>query len=272
MISFPNCKINLGLNIIRKRDDGYHDIESVFYPLPLTDCIEIIKSTDFHFSATGLTVNGTLEENLCVRAYRLLQRDFPELPAVTMHLHKVIPMGAGLGGGSANGAFMLKLLNEKFHLKLSTEKLLDYSLRLGSDCPFFIVNKPVIATGRGEIMQAISLDLSAYSFLLVNPGIHINTGWAFSAAYAKAPAEANKSIRDIISQPVESWKNELVNDFEVPVCAHHPSLQSIKENLYNAGAVYASMSGSGSCFFGIFPKNKIPASFPVPSEYSVFRF
>ena len=173
MISFPNCKINLGLNILLKRSDGYHDLETVFYPLPLKDVIEVIKSPEaaagIQFSTTGLPVNGSMEDNLCIRAWRLLQKDFPDLPPVRMHLHKVVPMGAGLGGGSANAAFMLKLLNEKFHLQISTEKLLDYSLQLGSDCPFFIINKSAIGTGRGELLQTIALDLSAYAFVLVNP-------------------------------------------------------------------------------------------------------
>ncbi len=257
MISFPNCKINLGLTIVRKRVDGFHDIESVFYPLPLTDVIEVIKGNEFQFTSTGLPVNGTQEDNLCIRAYRLLQNDFPDLPAVHMHLHKVVPMGAGLGGGSANAAFTLKLLNEKFHLKLSIEKLLDYSLRLGSDCPFFIVNKPAFATGRGELLQTIKLDLSAYSILLVNPGVHINTAWAFSQLGAPI---ARKRLMEVIQQPIDTWKNELVNDFEDPVCNHHPALRTVKENLYDAGAIYAAMSGSGSCFYGIFPKNKWPQS------------
>ena len=273
MISFPNCKINLGLNILLKRSDGYHDLETVFYPLPLKDVIEVIKSAeaaaDIQFSATGHPVNGSLEDNLCIRAYRLLQKDFPDLPPVKMHLHKVVPMGAGLGGGSANAAFMLKLLNEKFHLKISTEKLLDYSLQLGSDCPFFIINKPAIGTGRGELLQTISLDLSEYSFLLVDPNIHIKTAWAF--AQLGQPIE-RKSIKEVIQQPVATWQKDLVNDFEEPVCVHHPELRVIKENLYAAGALYASMTGSGSCFYGLFPKNKIPDSFTVSSSHSVFRF
>lgn len=268
MIAFPNCKINLGLNIIRKRADGFHDIESVFYPLPLNDVIEVIKSTEFNFTATGLPVNGNTEDNLCLRAYRLLQQDFPDLPPVLMHLHKVIPMGAGLGGGSANAAFMLKLLNDKFHLKLSTEKLLDYSLRLGSDCPFFIVNKPALARGRGELLQTINLGLSDYSILLVDPKIHINTAWAF--AQLGEPI-SRKPLMEVISQPVENWKNELVNDFEIPVIKHHPALGEIKNRLYEAGAIYAAMSGSGSCFFGIFPKNKLPLTIGGPANFDYLR-
>jgi 4-diphosphocytidyl-2-C-methyl-D-erythritol kinase len=272
VISFPNCKINLGLHILRKRDDGFHDLETVFYPLPLTDAIEVIRSAEgasnIRFSSSGLPVQGPLEENLCIRAYRLLQKDFPDLPPVDMHLHKKIPMGAGLGGGSANAMFMLKLLNQKCHLALSQEKLLDYSLHLGSDCPFFIVNQPAVGTGRGEFLQPISLDLSAYSFLLVDPGIHINTAWAFSqlgTPVKKMP------IENVIQQPIDTWKKDLHNDFEEPVCTHHPSLRTIKEKLYAAGALYASMTGSGSCFYGIFKKNNLPSHLALPESYTVYR-
>ena len=268
MIAFPNCKINLGLNIIRKRDDGYHDLESVFFPLPLTDVIEVIKDPELQFTATGLPVNGTVEENLCLRAYRLLQKDFPDLPAAKIHLHKLIPMGAGLGGGSANGAFMLKLLDQKFHLQLRPEQLLDYALQLGSDCPFFVINEPAIATGRGELLKTISLDLSAYTFLLVHPGIHINTAWAFSqlGTYVQ-----KKPIQEIIEQPIHTWKNELVNDFEDPVFRHHPGLRGIKEELYESGAIYASMSGSGSSFYGIF-SNKIQPDIPGLAPTAGFHY
>ncbi|MBO9566214.1 MAG: 4-(cytidine 5'-diphospho)-2-C-methyl-D-erythritol kinase [Niastella sp.] len=268
MIVFPNCKINLGLHITRKRPDGYHDLETVFYPLPLRDAIEVITSPvsaqgfplhqgaeDVELFLSGLPVQGTTADNLCVKAWHLLKKDFPQLPPIQLHLHKAIPMGAGLGGGSADAAFTLQLLNNKFRLGLTTEQLLDYSLQLGSDCPFFIINKPCIATGRGELMQAIPLDLSAWSFLLVYPAVHINTGWAFSQI---TPAPPLQPLSEIIRQPVETWKNTLINDFEAPVCQHHPALQNIKETLYTAGAAYASMTGSGSCFYGIFPKGKVP--------------
>jgi 4-diphosphocytidyl-2-C-methyl-D-erythritol kinase len=268
VILFPNCKINLGLHVIRKRDDGYHDLETVFYSLPLHDALEIVRSeagnVDFHVS--GLVVNGKPEDNLCIKAYGLIKKDFPQLPAIQMHLHKAIPMGAGLGGGSSDGAFTLQLLNEKFQLNISQEQLLDYALRLGSDCPFFIINKPCIATGRGELMQPVSLDLSLYSFLLVHPGIHISTGWAFSQL---TPATPPQSLAIVIQQPVTTWSSSLKNDFETPVLQHHPELKAIKEKLYQAGALYASMSGSGSCFYGIFPKGNIPA-ITWPDGYKVF--
>jgi 4-diphosphocytidyl-2-C-methyl-D-erythritol kinase len=268
LIVFPNCKINLGLHIVRKREDGYHDLETIFYPLSLRDALEIVRretadvkrQTEEQFEAfaihmSGLPVQGKPDDNLCVKAYNLLKKDFPQLNTVDIYLHKAIPMGAGLGGGSADGAFTLQLLNEKFQLNITREKLLDYSLQLGSDCPFFIINKPCFATGRGELLQGIQLDLSSYSFLVVHPGVHINTGWAFSQL---TPAPSQQSLTAIIQQPVTSWRTVLTNDFEAPVCKQHPELQTIKDRLYEAGALYASMTGSGSCFYGIFPKNQLP--------------
>lgn len=253
MVTFPNCKINLGLRILSKREDGFHDIETVFYPIPFKDALELIPhtngNTEVDLTATGLAVDGNPEDNLCIKAYNLIKKDFPQLPAIKLHLHKTIPMGAGLGGGSANAAFMLKLLNDKFQLNLSTPKLLNYSYQLGSDCPFFIINKPSFATGRGEVLEEIHVDLSAYKIVLINPGIHINTGWAFSQI---TPALSKKSIKEIIQQPKETWKDELTNDFENPVFKAHPQIREIKEELYQQGAIYASMSGSGSTVFGIF--------------------
>lgn len=260
MIVFPNCKINLGLHITRKRPDGYHDLETVFYPLPLRDALEITTqppTSNEHpeLILTGLPVNGSPADNLCVKAWQLLKTDFPQLLPVQLHLHKAIPMGAGLGGGSADAAFTLQLLDRKFKLGLTREQLLDYALRLGSDCPFFILNQPCLATGRGEQLQAIELDLSAWSFLLVYPEVHINTGWAFGQI---TPAPLPIPLIDIIRQPVPTWKDSLVNDFEAPVCRQHSALAHIKEKLYTAGAAYASMTGSGSSFYGIFPRGKAP--------------
>ena len=290
MVVFPNCKINLGLHVVRKREDGYHDLETIFYPLPLRDALEVVKRQSapdsyrdgnrlpiaigtanqtepvtLHLS--GLAVQGKQEDNLCVKAYNLLKKDHPQLGDIDLYLHKAIPMGAGLGGGSADGAFTLQVLNDKFQLNLSREKLLDYSLQLGSDCPFFIINKPCYATGRGELLQGIQLDLSAYSFLVVHPGIHINTGWAFSQL---TPAPSPQALPEIIQQPVTTWRNTLTNDFEAPVCKQHPELQAIKDTLYNGGALYASMTGSGSCFYGIFPKNQLP-TLQWPAQYAVFE-
>lgn len=278
MVVFPNCKINLGLHVIRKREDGYHNLETIFYPLPLRDALEIVKpaignrqsalpSEPVTLHLSGLSVQGSVADNLCVKAYNLLKKDHPQLGAIELYLHKAIPMGAGLGGGSADGAFTLQLLNDKFQLNLPREKLLDHSLQLGSDCPFFIINKPCYATGRGELMQPIQLDLSAYSFLIVHPGVHINTGWAFSQL---TPAPSPQPLQDIIQQPVTAWRTTLKNDFEAPVCQQYPALQAIKDELYNAGALYASMTGSGSCFFGIFPKNQLPA-IQWPAHYAVYK-
>lgn len=262
MVSFPNCKINLGLNILRRREDGFHDLETVFYPIGIKDVLEVVQqpapSAEVEFNTSGLEIQGSHSDNLCIKAWHLLKKDFPELPAVKMHLHKAIPMGAGLGGGSADGAFTLKLLNEKFNLQINTERLAEYALQLGSDCPFFIYNRPCFATGRGEKLEPVSLDLSGYTFVIANPGIHINTGWAFSQL---TPALPKKPVKEIIAQPAGTWKAELVNDFEQPVFTAHPPIAALKQKMYAAGALYAAMSGSGSTVFGIFDKNTDLSSF-----------
>lgn len=271
MIVFPNCKINLGLHILHKRSDGYHDIETVFYPLSLTDSLEIIenkqpqKTPGVPFSCSGLAIEGKPNTNLCVRAYRLLKHDFPQMHGVKIHLHKVIPAGAGLGGGSADGAFALRVMNEIFGLKLSTEQLIRYAAELGSDCPFFILNKPCFAKGRGELMEEVPVDLSAYQFVVVNPGIHIDTGRAFLDI---VPAVPERSVKEIVTGPVENWKHELKNDFEKVIFLKHREIVDIKDSLYVQGAVYASMSGSGSTVYGIFPKEKA-LSFDFPPHYFV---
>jgi 4-diphosphocytidyl-2-C-methyl-D-erythritol kinase len=273
MILFPNCKINLGLNIIRKRKDKYHDIETVFYPLQIKDALEIIEIPSISdqqrgiiFSSSGLAIDSTEENNLCIRAYQLLKKDIPRLPAIKIHLHKNIPIGAGLGGGSADGAFTLQLLNKKFQLRLSTDQLLKYALKLGSDCPFFILNEPNFAQGRGEILEKINVDLSAYKFLIVNPNIHINTREAFSKIQPKISL---KKISEIILQPIETWKEELTNDFEQSVFEFHPGIKNIKQQLYESGAVYASMSGSGSTCFGIFHAAEKIETAIFPQEFFV---
>jgi 4-diphosphocytidyl-2-C-methyl-D-erythritol kinase len=255
MVVFPNSKINLGLHILDKREDGFHNLETIFFPVGLNDALEIIPShntaTDIEFTSSGLVVDGNTDDNICVKAYHLLKKDFPDLPAIKMHLHKAIPMGAGLGGGSADAAFALQLLNKKFNLNLSTPKLLNYAVQLGSDCPFFIINRPCFATSRGEILEPIELDLAGYQIVLVNPGIHVNTGWAFAQL---TPAVPGKSVATIIEQPIATWKEELKNDFERPVLEKYPEIKNIKAHLYETGAVYAAMSGSGSTVFGIFEK------------------
>jgi 4-diphosphocytidyl-2-C-methyl-D-erythritol kinase len=275
MVIFPNCKINLGLNIIRKREDGFHDLETVFYPVPVRDALESQKSKVKSqkeelptpnpqlptITITGLPVDGDPGNNLCTKAWQLLQKDFPQLPLVDIYLHKAIPMGAGLGGGSADGAFTLLLLNKQFQLGLSTEQLISYALQLGSDCPFFILNEPCLGTGRGEKLQPVALNLSAYKIIIVNPRIHINTGWAFSHII---PAVPQKRVLEVIAQPLDTWKDSLINDFEAPVLKHHPEIRDIKSKLYDSGAIYAAMSGSGSSFFGIFECNKsVNVTFPT---------
>jgi 4-diphosphocytidyl-2-C-methyl-D-erythritol kinase len=269
MILFPNCKINLGLNVIRKREDGYHDLETVFYPVAIKDVLEIIKARNpnpaIQYSASGIPIEGAPENNLCIKAYRLLKNDFPQLPSIELHLHKTIPQGAGLGGGSSNGAFTLLLLNKKFELNLSREKLLDYALQLGSDCPFFIINKPCFAMGRGEILTPVDIDLSNYKFVIVNPGIHISTGEAFSSI---VPAAVTKSVKDIMLQPIDTWSKELKNGFEEPLLKKYSAIKEIKDKLYHAGAVYASMTGSGSTVFGIFERNN-NEQISFPSHYFV---
>jgi 4-diphosphocytidyl-2-C-methyl-D-erythritol kinase len=255
VILFPNCKINLGLHILQKRADGFHDLETVFYPLLLQDALEIITAEENIFSSSGLDIPGDTEDNLCKKAWHLLKADFPQLPSIHMHLHKQIPIGAGLGGGSADGAFTLKLLNSKYNLDIPLEKLEAYAAMLGSDCPFFIRNTACFASGRGELMEPLELDLSGYSFLLVHPGIHVNTGWAFGQI---VPGRPVVPLKDIDWQDVSSWKHRLTNDFEAPVFAAYPAIEGIKEKMYKNGAIYAAMSGSGSAVVGIFPRNQLP--------------
>jgi 4-diphosphocytidyl-2-C-methyl-D-erythritol kinase len=256
MILFPNCKINLGLNIVQRRPDGYHDLETIFYPIPLKDVLEVIPSTRFQFIPSGLKIPGDEKTNLCLKAYRLIKDKFPSLPPVEIHLYKHIPVGAGLGGGSADGAFMLRALNDRFDLGLSEDQLNSLAGQIGSDCPFFLFNKPCFARGRGDLLQTIQLDLSCYSFLLIDPRIHVETAWAFSQL---APIPPQESIKEIIQGPISGWRGQLINDFEMPVMRKYPQLENIKSKLYKARALYASMTGSGSCFYGIFEKNAIPS-------------
>ena len=268
MVLFPNAKINLGLNIIRKRSDGYHDLETLFYPIALQDAVEIIKSNtkeEVSISFSGIPINGKTEDNLCFKAYNLVKKDFPQLTAIKIHLHKTIPAGSGLGGGSADGAAMLKLLDRKFDLKFSREQLLDYALQLGSDCPFFIINKPCFGSGRGEFLEPVSVDLSQYKFVIVNPGIHIATSEAFSLLKLSLHS---KSIKEITQQPVDTWKTELKNEFEDMVFKKWPAIEAIKARLYELGAVYASMTGSGSAVYGMFGK-QTELTFDFPESYFV---
>jgi len=254
MIVFPNAKINLGLRITAKRSDGYHNLDTVFFPVPLRDALEIITNPDstatgVSFSSSGIPIPGETASNLCIKAYSILKTKFQELPAVQIHLHKNIPMGAGLGGGSADGAFTLQLLNSKYKLNLTEPELIELALELGSDCPFFIKNIPVHATGRGEIMEPTSVDLSDKKIVLVLPGLHVST----SLAFKDCPIyDAAQPTHLITSQPIESWKDSLINDFEKTVFKAHPELENIKNKLYEMGAVYAAMTGTGSTIYGIF--------------------
>lgn len=250
MVIFPNCKINLGLNITKKRADGFHDLETVFYPLPILDVLEIISAEDglTEFFNTGIPT-GEHEHNLCLKAYHLVKKDYPQVPAIKMHLHKMIPMGAGLGGGSADASYTLRLLDKKYNLGIPEQKLFEYALSLGSDCPFFLLNKPSLAKGRGELLTPVQLSLSGYKILIINPGIHINTKEIFREIVPSIP---KKKISTIIHQPVETWKEELKNDFEKIVFAKHDEIKNIKDEMYQEGAIYASMTGTGSTVFGIF--------------------
>lgn len=268
MIVFPNAKINLGLHVVRKRPDGYHDLETIFYPIPLCDALEVISqkeqdSSGIAFHLSGPVNPGPDADNICVKAWHLLKKDHPGLPAASIYLHKAIPTGAGLGGGSADGAYTLTLLNTKYQLGLSEEQLLSYALQLGSDCPFFIRNKPCYATGRGEIMEPVSFSLKGYQLVLINPRIEVSTAKAFSKL---RPSPSTKDLRTIIQQPITTWREELVNDFERSVFEEHPLIAQLKMLLYDQGAIYASMSGSGSTVFGLFEKDGFDIG-GVPEAY-----
>ena len=247
MIVYPNAKINIGLNVLEKQADGYHKLSSVFYPVnELYDILEILPAKHFSFSSSGIAIPGN--SNICVKAFELLKADF-EIANVIMHLHKQIPIGAGLGGGSADGAFALKALNEIFKLELSIIELEDYALQLGADCPFFIENSPKYITGIGEKMRNINLDLSSYKLKFIYPELHISTAEAYGGII---PSQPKKNLLDLINQPIENWKKSVKNDFEVAAFAKYPELAKMKEQLYADGAIYASMTGSGSVIYGVF--------------------
>lgn len=252
MITYPNAKINLGLNIVEKRPDGYHNLETVFYPINLQDALEVTTlqgEKEYVLTTSGTPIEGDTESNLVVKAYKLLKQDFPEIPAIDIHMYKHIPTGAGLGGGSADAAFMIKLLNDKYKLGISIEKMEEYAAKLGADCAFFIQNKPVFASGIGNIFESIDLSLKGYYLVLVKPDIFVSTKDAF--AHIK-PQKPTTSLKEIIRMPVETWRAVMKNDFEESVFQKFPEIAAIKDKLYDMGAVYASMSGSGSSVFGIF--------------------
>lgn len=252
MINFPNAKINIGLNITERRTDGYHNLETIFYPVNIKDALEVIEAGELSFESSGLEIPGRVEDNLCIKGYHLLKKDF-DIPPVKIHLHKNIPIGAGLGGGSADAAFFIRLMNEKFNLGLTIDEQLGYARKLGADCAFFIENKPVFAFERGDEFEPIKLDLSAYEIVLVMPDVHISTSEAFSGI---KPAMVKQSLLELILDPISQWKNYIKNDFETNIFKNHVEIRGVKAALYQAGAIYASMSGSGASVFGIF--NKTP--------------
>ena len=270
MLTFPCAKINLGLNITSKREDGYHNLETIFYPVPLTDALEVkLMHDDFpsdepcDLKITENAVDCDEKNNLVVKAYTLLAQDF-KLPRVHTHLVKRIPMQAGLGGGSADGAFMIRLLDERFRLNMGIAEMERYASRLGSDCAFFITTEPSFATGRGEVLEPVNIaeqNLKGYYIAIVKPAIAVSTREAFKQIICRQPEHC---CRDIVRQPVETWKTVLTNDFEEPAFKQHPELADIKQRLYDLGAVYAQMSGSGSAFFGLFrtEPQQLKSNFP----------
>lgn len=263
MVQFPNCKINIGLYIERKRDDGFHDIKTVFYPVKFNDTLEV-KKAEGNFTSMeifGLPIEGEISNNLCIKAYNLLHRDF-SLPPVKIELLKKIPTGAGLGGGSSDAVSTLKILNEIFELNLSKNQLYKYANKLGSDCAFFIENKPLLASGRGDVLREIDFSLKGYSIVLMKPNIKVDTSWAYKLI---KPRNTSSDLLNLIKSPAENWKNSISNDFEEVVFKYFPVIGNLKEMLYSKGAIYASMSGSGSAVFGIF--NKIPKKIALERDF-----
>ena len=272
MITFPIAKINLGLNVVEKRPDGYHNLETVFYPVNIQDALEVYpmdeafpSAVDCDLKVTNIVIDGDEQKNLVVRAYHLLKQDFPNLPRIHAHLYKGIPTQAGMGGGSSDCGFMITLLNRMFNLGLSDEQMISYAARLGADCAFFILNKPCYAEGIGERLQPISLDLSGWHLAIVRPAIPVSTREAFSLI---TPQHPPKNCRDIVMQPVETWRDALTNDFEKSVFTLHPEIGAIKDRLYDMGAVYAAMSGSGSSLYGLFRQ---PVSLDCFNEPGTFK-
>jgi 4-diphosphocytidyl-2-C-methyl-D-erythritol kinase len=261
MLAFPYAKINLGLRVLRKRSDGYHDIDSCLYPIPWRDVLEIVPARSFRFQQTGLSIPGNESDNLCVKAYELI-REKKQIGPVQIHLHKVIPMGAGLGGGSSDGATTLKLLNALFQLELSEQELMDLASVLGSDCPFFIKNSPAIASGTGTTLTPIDLTLAGAWIALFKPDIHISTKEAYDHIQ---PDDQVSPVKELLSTPIEKWKSHLVNDFASGLSKSHPEIGNTVAHLYEKGALYAAMSGSGSAVFGIFSEE------PELPDFEVFE-
>lgn len=256
MIYYPNAKINIGLNVVEKRPDGYHNLETVFYPIKLQDAVEMnvmedeIPESGYKLKVSGNILDGTPEDNLVVKAYKLLKNDF-NLPALSFTVFKHIPTGAGLGGGSADAAFTIKAINDKFRLGLSEADMEKYATRLGADCPFFIKNTPVLASGIGNVFHSINLSLKGYTLVLIKPDIFVSTVDAYRNV---APHHPEHSLSELLMEPIKTWKDTVVNDFEKSVFIKFPEIAAIKDKLYDLGAEYAAMSGSGSSVYGIFEK------------------
>ena len=267
MIVFPNAKINIGLNVVSRREDGYHNLETIFFPVKLADALEFAEAEKTTLSTSGIQINGDPEENLILKAYRLLQSDF-NLPPLQFHLHKVIPFGAGLGGGSSDAAFTLKMLNDYFGLKIAQQKLEIYAAQIGADCPFFILNKPVFATGIGNKFHNIELNLADYEIVILKPEINVSTPEAYKNVIPRNP---KFRLTEIVKTPVSQWKNLIVNDFEKSIFPKYPQIADLKQLLYNLGADFSSMSGSGSAVFGIF--RHLPTDFEkkIPQGVLLYR-
>ena len=252
--------------MVSKRDDGYHNLETIFYPVKLADALELADSDEMQFSASGIEIDGNPENNLVFKAYKLLQKDY-KLPPVKLHLHKIIPFGAGLGGGSSDAAFTLKILDKYFKLKIPSTKLENYAAQIGADCPFFIENKPTFASGIGDQFQPLNLDLSEYEILIIKPNISVSTPDAYKNII---PAKPIFNLKDIENLPIESWKDVIKNDFEKSVFEKYPEIEKLKNTLYKMGALYTSMSGSGSAVFGIF--RHLPEGFASFMPKNIFTY
>jgi 4-diphosphocytidyl-2-C-methyl-D-erythritol kinase len=273
MICFPNAKINLGLNITEKRADGFHTISTLFYPIQWRDALECVENTAFKkgdekikLSLSGIKLGGKADNNLVTKVYKVMDERY-KLPPVHAHLHKAVPMGAGLGGGSSDAAFFVKLLNEKFNLEVPVTEQMHIAGQLGSDCAFFIENKPVFAGGKGNVFSPANINLDRYYILIVYPAIHSNTAEAYRGIM---PSKPQLKIEEAIACGIKNWKDKLVNDFEPVIFARYPELQKIKNNFYKHGAIYASMSGSGSSVYGIFEKETDVQEFKFPANYLTF--
>jgi len=264
MLAFANAKINLGLQVTEKRADGYHNLETVFYPVKINDVIEISDADVTSFISFGKEIPGTSADNLCLKAYHALKKDF-DLPAQKISLLKNIPIGAGLGGGSSDAAALVKLLNAKFALGLSAGQMENYVRPLGADCAFFIENKPVYAEGKGDEFTPLDLDLSSYEIVLVKPDVHVSTAAAYAGIIPRVPVS---SVKDLIHLPMKDWNSFIFNDFEKTVFKSYPQVEAIKEELYHSGAIFALMSGSGSSVFGIFEEQV--GLERLEQEYEVF--